>query len=63
MSKCVYDGQCPGNILVVGQTGYSKIIFVQKLATRNMFGKLKEVKWISETKLSKEKENKYKPLF
>ena len=62
MSKYVYDGKFSGNILVVEQTSCSKTTFVLKLAINNMFGKLKEVEWISKTELSKEKENKYKSV-
>ena len=38
-----YDAKFTDNILVVGQTGCGKTIFVQNLAKNKMFGKLKSV--------------------
>ena len=37
-----YDGKFEGNVLIVGQTGFRKTTFIQKLAKNKMFGGLKE---------------------
>ena len=57
MNKYVYDGKFFSNISVDGQVGCGKTTFVQKLAINNMFGKLKEVEWISKIGMSKKKKN------
>ena len=51
-----YDGKCDGNILIVGQTGCSKITFVQNLAKNNLFGDLEEIFWVQKISLSPQRE-------
>lgn len=46
--KYTYDGRFEGNISIVGQAECGK----QKL-TRNLYGKLKKIEWISEIELDK----------
>ena len=55
LSKYVYDGKFSGNILVVEQIGCGKATFVEKLAIINLFGKLKEVEWISNIEMTRKK--------
>ena len=38
----IYNGQFSGNILVVGQTGCGKTIFLEKLGVNNFFGNIKK---------------------
>ena len=36
-----YDGNFEGNILIVGQTGCGKTLFIQNIAENSLFGELK----------------------
>ena len=57
------DGKFEGNILIVGRTGCGKVTFVQNLGKNNLFGKIKEVYWISKIELSKEREENIRNCF
>ena len=61
--KYSYDGRFDGNILVVGRTVCGKTTFVQNLAKNQLFGDIKEVFWVSEIELSKERENNTRDYF
>ena len=43
----MYDDKFNGNMLINGQTGCRKTTFIQNLAKNKMFGKLKEIFWLS----------------
>ena len=58
-----YDARFVGNILVVGQTGCGKTIFVQNLGLNRIFGEIKTVDWVSKIKLSKGKEDHLRRTF
>ena len=51
-----YDEKFEGNILGVAQTGCGKTTFIQKLVKNSLFGKLKEIFWLSKISLSVERE-------
>ena len=61
--RYVYNRRYEGNILVLGQTEYGKTCFVQRLAVNNVFGKLKEVEWISVIDLKKPREAEIESCF
>ena len=54
--KFSYNGKFEGNILILGKAG-RKTTFVQNLAKNQLFGKIKQVYWISKIELSKDREN------
>ena len=58
-----YDGKISGNILVPGSTAGEKTAFVQKLSCNSMFGKLEGVHWISQVRLSEQREAKIDSSF
>ena len=58
-----YDGKFEGNILIVGQTGCGKTMFIQNLAKNNLFGELNKMFWISKIPLSNEREKTCLPVF
>ena len=60
--KFSYNGKFEGNILIVGRTG-GKTTFVQNLAKNQLFGKIKQVHWISKIELSKDRENNIRDCF
>ena len=43
----IYNGQFSGNILVVGETGFEKTTFLEKLGKNNFFGNLVKTEWIN----------------
>ena len=51
-----YNGKFEGNILIVGQTGFGKTTFIQKLAENKIFGDLKEIYWTTKIPLSTQRE-------
>lgn len=51
-----YYAKFEDNILVLGRAGYEKTTFVQNLGKSKMFGKIKEVVWLSKIPLSKDSE-------
>lgn len=53
-----YDGKFEGNILIIGQTGCRKTMFIQNISKNNLFGDLKETFWMTKISLSREKEQK-----
>ena len=55
-SKYIYDGRFKGNILVLGRTECGKTSFVQRLALYDIFGKLKNAKWVSGIQLNESRE-------
>ena len=55
--KFSYDDRFNGNILVVGRTGCGKTTFLQNLAKNKLFVDIKEVFWVSNIDLSKERED------
>ena len=57
------DAKFEGNILVVGRTGCGKTAFVQNLGKNKMFGKIKEVTWLSKIPLSREREKNIRSCF
>ena len=57
------DYKFNGNILIVGQTGCGKSTFIQNLAKTKIFGKLKEIFWLSKIKISQEREQNISRLF
>ena len=59
----IYDAKFDGNILIFGKTGCGKTTFVQNLGKNRMFGKLKEVTWISKISLSRDRENNNRNCF
>ena len=59
----VYDEKFMDNILVLGQAGCGKTIFLQNLARNRMFGKLKSVDWISKITLTKTREEQMPSCF
>ena len=61
--KYVYDRKFEWNVLIVGQTGCDKTTFVQKPGVINLFGKFKEVEWISKVELSLTREAKIESYF
>ena len=52
MNYC-YNAKFEGNILIVSRTGCRKTTFVQNLGKKKMFGKIKELIWVSKIPLSK----------
>ena len=56
MENSIYDGKFFSNILVVGRTECGKTTFIQNLAINNFFGKLVKVKWVSGSRLNKQRE-------
>ena len=60
--KFSYNGKFEGNILIVGRSG-GKTPFVQNLAKNKLFGKIKQVYWISKIELSKDRENNIRDCF
>ena len=46
MSNYTCDSKFSGNVLVLGQTGWGKTMFLQNIARNNMFCELKKVNWI-----------------
>ena len=62
MNYCC-DAKFEGNILVVGRTGCGKTAFVQNLGKNKMFGKIKEVTWLSKIPLSREREKNIRSCF
>ena len=52
-----YDSKFEENILIVGQRGYRKTTFVQKLAKNKMFGVIKEAYWLSKISLPKDRDD------
>ena len=61
--KFSYDDRFNGNILVVGRTGCGKTTFLQNLAKNKLFVDIKEVFWISNIDLSKEREDNIRDCF
>ena len=51
-----YDGKISGNILVLGSLASGKTTLVEEMASNSMFGKLKDVHWVSAVKISKVRE-------
>ena len=58
-----YNAKFEGNISVVGRTGCGKTTFVQNLGKNKMFGKIKEVVWLSKIPLWKGRENNIREYF
>ena len=58
-----YDGKFEGNILVVGRTGCGKTTFIQNLDKNKLFRDIKEVYWMSKTKLSADQEGNIRDCF
>ena len=56
MESNVYNGKFNGHILIVGRTECGKTYFTQKVATNNLFGKLKKAEWLSYIILTTERE-------
>ena len=64
MSKnYTYHWKFTDNILVLGQTGCGKTIFVQNLKRNKKFGKLESVGWISKITLTKNREEQILSCF
>ena len=62
--KYSYNGQCNGNILVVGRTGCGKTTFIQMLGRNKLFGsEISDVFWISKNVLTSEREDSIKESF
>ena len=57
-----YDGKFEGNILVLGQT-CGKTTFIQTLAKNGLFGKIKDVTWLTRITLSKNEEENIRSCF
>ena len=51
-----YSGKFNSSVIIFGQTGYSKITFIQNLAKNKMFGELKNLFWLTKIELSKDRE-------
>ena len=51
-----YYGKFNSKVLIVGQTGRQKTMFTQNLAKNKLFGKLKNVFWLTKIELSKDRE-------
>ena len=58
-----YDGTFSGNILVVGQTRFGKISFIQSLGRNKIFGSIDAVDWISKIELSENREHQIRQSF
>ena len=58
-----YDRKFEGNILIVRRTSCSKTTFVQNLDKNKLFGDVKEVYWISQIELSKDREKNIRDCF
>ena len=58
-----YDAWFEGNVLIVGRTGCEKTTFVQNLGKYKMFGKIKEVIWVSKIPISKDREKNIREYF
>ena len=52
-----------GNVLIVGRTECRKTTFVQNLGKYKMFGKIKEVIWVSKIPISKDREKNIRECF
>ena len=58
-----YDGKFDGNILVLGQTACGKTTFVQNLGKNKLFGKIKDVSWLTKIVLSRERQQSIRSCF
>ena len=58
-----YDRKFEGNSLIVRRTSCSKTTFVQNLDKNKLFGDVKEVYWISQIELSKDREKNIRDCF
>ena len=58
-----YDAWVEGNVLIVGRTECRKTTFVQNLGKYKMFGKIKEVIWVSKIPISKDREKNIRECF
>ena len=63
LTKYMYSGKFDGNILVLGQTACGKTTFVQNLGKNKLFGKIKDVSWVTKIVLSKEREKNIRSCF
>ena len=61
--KYVYDEKFERNLLIALHSFCGKTIFLQKLAVNNLFGELKEVKWMPKTELKSRREAKIEFCF
>ena len=56
LTNYTYSGKFDWNILVLGQTACGKANFVQNLGKNKLFGKIKDISWITKIVLSRERE-------
>ena len=63
ISNYFYDGKLDGNILVLGQTACGKTTFVQNLGKNKLFGKIKDVSWLTKIVLLREREQNIRSCF
>ena len=63
LSSYSHSGKFDGNILVLGQTAYGKTTFVQNLEKNKLFGKIKDVSWVTKIALSREREQNIRSCF
>ena len=59
----IYNGQFPGNILVVGRTNCGKTTFIEKLGLHNFFGNIVKTEWVSGIAINKKREAEIQSYF
>ena len=63
MRGYAYDAKFEGSILVLVQTACGKTTFVHNLAKNKLFGKIKDVTWLTKVVLSKQREENIRSTF
>ena len=59
----IYNGQFPGNLLVVGHTNCGKTTFIEKLGLNNFFGNIVKTEWVSGIATNKKREAEIQSYF